>query len=194
MSDSPFGIPHKRGDCYATWYIRRKAKELAGKYGFDDAQLEDIGQELALHLLRQWSLFESAKGGMTTFIQNVVDGMVCQLLRDQRRFKRDYRTEMSLSDAGAAAEYGLLDGARGQAELSVHEHMELQTDCADILAQLPDDLREIAERLKDQCPLEIARELGIPKTTLMRRIAELREHFKAAGYGESESTNLNEEN
>ncbi|MBX3452481.1 MAG: sigma-70 family RNA polymerase sigma factor [Planctomycetaceae bacterium] len=184
MNDSPFGHAHKHGDCYATWFIRRNATALAGKYGFNEDEADDIAQDLSLHLLRQWPQYEPAKGKVTTFIQNVVNGKICELLRDQRRLKRDYRSEIPFSEAAKAAEYGLLDGVRGQSDVSDQQRVELRLDCDDILATLPDDLREIAERLKEQCPLAVARELGISPTTLRRRMAELRERFAAAGYGD----------
>ena len=119
MSISPFGIKHRGGDCYATWYAQKKAAELAGKYGFAADEDEDLAQDLALHLLRQWPQYDPSKGKPTTFIQNVIDTKVCQLIRDQCDPKRDFRRLRSLSDVSDAAEYGLLDGVRGQPEVRI---------------------------------------------------------------------------
>ena len=183
MSDSPFGHKHKHGDCYATWYIKRKATRLAGKYGFDEDEGEDIAQELGLQLIRQWPLYDEAKGKVTTFIQNVVDGRICELLRDQRRAKRNHRRKIPLSKAGESAEHGKLDGLRGQPDVSDQDFVDLRVDCKGILALIPAELRTIAELLKDNCPEVVARELGISRTTLWRRITEIRAYFVAAGYG-----------
>lgn len=76
MSDSPFGRRHKHGDCYATWYIRRKAQALAGKYGLSRDDVDDIAQDLCLLLIKQWPQFDPTVGKATTFIQNVVDTRV----------------------------------------------------------------------------------------------------------------------
>ncbi|MCA8985811.1 MAG: sigma factor [Planctomycetaceae bacterium] len=185
MSDSPFGIKHKGGDCYATWYAQKKAAELAGKYGFAADEDEDLAQDLALHLLCQWPQYDPSKGKPTTFIQNVIDTKVCQLIRDQCDPKRDFRRLRSLSDGDEAAEYGLFDGVRGQPELSDQDSFELQSDFADITARLPEELRQIADLLKTKCPHAVAQEFGIPESTVRKRIGELREYFEQAGYGDA---------
>lgn len=182
MSDSPFDIKHRYGTCYATWYSRRKAKELAGKYGFDG---EDLAQEFALHLLCQWPQYDPSKGKPTTFIQNVVDTKVCELIRDQCRQRRDFRREKSLSRAADELDHGKLDGVRGQPDVSEQELAELRSDCGEILERLPTELREIADLLKVNSPEAVARQLGIPRTTLWRRIDDLRTHFERAGYGDA---------
>ena len=185
MSNSPFGIRHRFGDCYATWYAQKKAAELAGKYGFAADEGEDLAQDFALHLLCQWPHYDPSKGKPTTFIQNVIDTEVCKLIRDQCDPKRDYRRHRSLSDVDEAAEYGLLDGVRGQPDVSDQELSDMQSDFAVITSQLPDDLQQIAELLKTKCPNAIAQELGIPESTVRYRIARLREHFEQAGYGDA---------
>ena len=188
MSDSPFGIEHKQGDCYATWYVHRQAKALAGNYGIPADDADDISQDLFLLLLSRWPQFDPSISKATTFIQNIVDTRIDELIRERFSPKRDYRCERSMSEA---AEYGQLDGVRGQPELSDQEHFELMIDCETVLESLPADLMRIAEMLKEMTPRAAAGVLGISETTLRRRLLELRERFAAAGYGES--TNLNEE-
>jgi transcriptional regulator of acetoin/glycerol metabolism len=51
---------------------------------------------------------------------------------------------------------------------------------AGVLATLPDDLRDLAERLKRQSVSEVARELRVPRTTLYRNLERLRRHFADA--------------
>ena len=184
MSDTPFGIKHKCSDCYTTWYIQKKAAELAGKYGFAPDEDEDLAQELILHLLTKWSKYDPAKGKPTTFIQNVIDTKVCELIREQSDPKRDFRRICSISDVRDAAEYGLLDGVRGQPEMSDQELVDLQIDIAEITARFPQELKQIAELLKTKCPNAIAQELGIPESTVRNRIEQIREHFERAGYRE----------
>ena len=182
MSSSPFGIEHKLGDCYATWYTRKKAAEVAGKYGFAEDEDEDLAQDLILHLLHQWPNYDPARSKPTTFIQNVVDAKVCRLIRDQRDPKRDFRRLRSLSEVGDAAEFGKLDGVRGQPERSDQESFELQSDVADITSRLPEELRQVAELLRTKCIHAAALELGIPESTFRKRIDQLREYFQQAGY------------
>ncbi|MCA9090576.1 MAG: hypothetical protein KDA90_18300 [Planctomycetaceae bacterium] len=188
-----FAILHETGVDYATWYIGRKAEQLAGHYGFAEDEDEDIRQELLLHLLQQWPAFDPNVAKATTFIQNVIDFKVCELIRDQERQKRDYRREEPLTDE---AECGLLDGTRGQPEVSDYDLIALRADCETIIASLPRDLRQLAELLKETSPSDAARRMQLPLMTVVDRIDELRERFIAGGYGEitkSDVTN-NEEN
>lgn len=183
MSNTPFGIKHKCSDCYATWYIRRKVAELIGKYGFTKDQKPDLVHELSVCLLCKWSQYEPSKSKPTTFIQRVIDSKVCGLIRVGSHPKRDYRRLLSLDEARGAEEYGLLDGVRGQLEVSDFDLIDLQSDVAAITAQLPEELKQIAELLKTMCPNAISRELGIPESTVRKRIGQLRQHFERAGYG-----------
>jgi DNA-directed RNA polymerase specialized sigma24 family protein len=182
MSNSPFDIKHRYGTCYATWYARRKAKKLDGKYGLDG---EDLAQELALHLLCQWPQYDPSKGKPTTFIQNVVDTKVCELIRDRCHPKRDYRCHRRLSTVGEAAEHGLLDGVRGQPEHSDRELVEMKLDCEIVLNGLPKDLQRTAELLQEMSPAAAARELGITEGAVWKRMTRLREYFERAGYGDA---------
>jgi RNA polymerase sigma-70 factor (ECF subfamily) len=56
--------------------------------------------------------------------------------------------------------------------------LELQLDVQEALAGLPDDLRPIAERLQHVTPAELARELGMPPTTLYTLIARICHRFQ----------------
>jgi RNA polymerase sigma-70 factor (ECF subfamily) len=46
---------------------------------------------------------------------------------------------------------------------------------------LPDELRDLCERLRDDTMAEIAREMGVPRTTLYDRLSKLRDAFREAG-------------
>jgi RNA polymerase sigma factor (sigma-70 family) len=51
-------------------------------------------------------------------------------------------------------------------------------DVAEVLKGLPSALREVAELLKSFTPTEVARRLGIPRTTIYSAIGRLREIFR----------------
>lgn len=184
MPSSPFGHPHALSDCYATWYINKKAVELAGTSGFAADEAEDISQGLTLHLLERWPSFNQAKGKATTFIVNLVDAKIVDLVRSRQCLHCDHQRTKALT---AEAEFGRLDGVRGQPDVSEFERIDLRLDCDEALAKLPDDLRELAELLKQMTLTEAARHLGVPTTTLSYRLAKLRRRFAAAGFGHDES-------
>jgi RNA polymerase sigma-70 factor (ECF subfamily) len=152
---------------------------LAGKYGFAADEADDLRQELSLHLLKQWPAYDETKGKPTTFIANVIDAKVCDMLRTQQSRIPEVELTDSLMDE---AERGTLDGIRGQPAVNDFEQVDLRLDCDAVLAGLPSELRQIAELLKEISVAAAARELGIPKTTLWRRVDVLRTHFEAAGF------------
>jgi RNA polymerase sigma-70 factor (ECF subfamily) len=49
------------------------------------------------------------------------------------------------------------------------------------IASLPDELRDLCERLRYDTMAEIAREMGVPRTTLYDRLSKLRDAFREAG-------------
>ena len=63
------------------------------------------------------------------------------------------------------------------------EHVEVQIDFEVVLNNVPAELRVIAEQLKTKTPSQLARDLGITRSTLYSRIAELRTLFQDAGFG-----------
>ena len=180
MPSSPFGHPHARTKCYATWFIRLQAWKLAGKYGFAVHENEDIRQELTLHLLKQWPNYDETKSVPTTFIAAVINAKVRDMLRVQRSQLREEPLDDFLEEE---LDEGILDGIRGQPDVSDFDRIDLRLDTEAVLAGLPPDLRQLAEILKEMSVAAAARELGIPKTTLWRRVDVLRSHFEAAGFG-----------
>ena len=58
---------------------------------------------------------------------------------------------------------------------------EIRMDLDRAIASLPDELRDLCERLRDDTMAEIAREMGVPRTTLYDRLSKLRDAFREAG-------------
>jgi len=76
---------------------------------------------------------------------------------------------------------GDLNTQRHRYPRSEEELSRLAQDLADVMAKLPDELRDLAERLKTQTRSEIARDMGIPRTSLGALIRRLRQQFEDAG-------------
>ncbi|MCX7428988.1 MAG: hypothetical protein NTW96_25600 [Planctomycetia bacterium] len=50
-----------------------------------------------------------------------------------------------------------------------------------MMVTLPDRLRDLAERLKSQTISKIARDIGVPRTTLNESVRRLRQRFENGG-------------
>lgn len=153
---------------------------------------EDIEQELHLKLLKYLASYDPQKGRRQAFATAIVKRQAANLLRAKRAMKRDHRGVRSLSMELANEEEGPVEladtisqrhsGARlGRATREEHELAALAMDIRDVIASLPHELADLAARLKTDSLSQIARDLGIPRTTLADRVRKLRRCFEQAG-------------
>lgn len=150
--------------------IRRKAGKLMRRCGFSRSDLPDLEQGMSLHLLQRMSAFDPRRGDWTAFVAAVVTAWGAKLLRTRYAAKRDYRRNRPLLAASQSCQQG-----------DDLEQLELQLDVQQALQRLPEDLRPIAERLQHLSIAELARELGVPRTTLYESIKRIRGRFQRMG-------------
>jgi RNA polymerase sigma-70 factor (ECF subfamily) len=175
---------------YAAELIRCKARQLLGKAGFTWSDVEDLEQEMILELIQRFPKFDPAKAAHSTFAARIVEHKISKLFRHRRREMRDYRREScSLDDTIEDAEGETIwractinqDEAAirlGRRTRTREEETQLRIDISLVLAKLPDDLREIAGQLLTKSVAEVARDLGIPRTTLYESVKRLRPFFE----------------
>lgn len=163
---------------FAQGIIRRKVRLLVGRAGFTQQDRPDLEQELVLRLFQSVDRFDPKQAHPNVFITTVVERSVAMMLRERRAKKRDGGIITSL------------DGCRTDDDCSTeppdprcngNEASDLVNDLADVLAHLPEKLRDLAERLKHQSLSEAARELRMPRSTLQRYVHRLRRCFEDAG-------------
>jgi RNA polymerase sigma-70 factor (ECF subfamily) len=178
-------------DAFAANLIRCKARQLVGKAGFTRSDQEDIEQELTLRLLRRASAFDPGQAHWNVFVTTVVERCAASLLRDRRAEKRDHRRTTSLhqpleiDDEGQVEVAAVIgqdghDRRLGRVSRADREHKELEIDLSAVLGRLPQDQRDLAERLKLASVSQVARDLNLPRTTLLRRMERLRRRFEKA--------------
>jgi RNA polymerase sigma-70 factor (ECF subfamily) len=172
--------------------IRERVKRLIGRHGFTASDRDDLEQDMALHLLeclrRQQQPIEAPEG----FFRKVIAEHAVTLIRRREAEKRDHRRLSSLHDKVLDEDGEYVERARVVPEDHVQtrlhtasrsrlDEVELVDDVAAVLAKLPPDLRDLCERLKHHSITEVARQLGVPRTTLHDAIRRLRQHFEDAG-------------
>lgn len=182
---------------YARDVIRHKAWQLIGKYGFTLDDYNDLQQEMMLDLLRRVGKYDPDKAALSTFVARIVDRKISTLIRHQRQEKRDYRRQVCPLDAQIEDQDGQARGLDeilsqdaydeevGRHDRPESERRDLRFDLTLVLDELPDDLRQLASRLQTRTVAEIARELGVPRSTLYEKgIARLRKIFEDKGLRE----------
>ncbi len=164
---------------FARSIVRRKARLIVRCCGFNAQDLRDIEQELLLRLLQSLSQFDPEQGHVNVFITTVVERSMAMLIRERQAKKRDTTGIRSLAapaDDGGPTDLPDHRDAGGDAE-----RLDLAGDVAEVLAALPTELRDLARRLTERTVSEAARDLNVPRTTLMRQVDRLRRCFEDAG-------------
>lgn len=165
---------------YATRYAKRKASQLAGHFGFSKSDRADIVQELLFDLMRRWPKYDPTRGEPHVFIRRVLWARVSTLIKQKRALKRQFDYEAATLDEEAEEEV-TTSFRTGLPQRIDQEYADLATDVATVLAKLTAEERELCERLQSQTLSEIARELGVPRSTLADRVEKLRSRFEDAG-------------
>jgi len=180
-------------DQFTARLVRRKARQLIGRAGFTKSDREDIEQEFWLKLVKHLSSFDPRQGHRHAFVTTVVERCAATLLRNKTAEKRDHRRVRSLNvviaddehegpvELGDTVSRRELDARLGHAPRDEHDLAQLALDIASVIASLSPEMRELAERLKTDSVSQIARDLGVPRTTLNDRVRELRRRFEDAG-------------
>ena len=172
------------------------SNELIGRYGLTPDDREDLEQEMALDLLLRLPKFDPERACLNTFIARVVERRVSTIIRHRTAAKRDCRSHVCSLDEpipgveGCSTRHDMISqgdcdlrvGRYGRSEV---ERLDLRIDVSLVLAGLPPELRALAERLCTHSVTEIARELGVPRSTLYETgIARLRKAFEDKGLDE----------
>lgn len=180
---------------FANRLIRRKARQLANHDNFTPSDRDDIAQDLWLHLFENLPKFDPDKGNIFAFIVTVVERETAAIWRKYRAEKRDTCRCSSLNlsiraDDGTRVELAstITEDAPhprlGQRRRHFEHGVDMAHDVTMVLEQLTPEMRDLCERLKTQTLSEIARDLGVPRTTLDSRLKKLRAHFEEAGLRE----------
>ncbi|NLY01552.1 MAG: RNA polymerase subunit sigma-24 [Rhodopirellula sp.] len=173
---------------YVDEIIRHKARQLSRKPGFSPSDQEDIEHELFIAILERWPSFDSKRASARTFVARVVASKAVSLVRTCQAAKRGVRQSTSLNGDATNGAFEF-DEDQVRARRGIHsrsdvEAVSLRLDVAGVVADLPDDLRRLCERLLRESVSEAARSSGQHRTTLYRAISDLRKRFTESGLHE----------
>ncbi len=179
-------------DRFTRGIIRRKIKQLIGRAGFTKQDWEDLEQDMVVRVLQALKSFDPDHAHRNKFVTAVVERYVANILRDKQARKRDHRRITSINVTISIRDEGPteltqtigqreLDARRGRHPRSSDELAQLARDVAEVIGKLPAELRELAERLKSESVSDIARDMGVPRTTLNEIVRRLRRRFENGG-------------
>jgi RNA polymerase sigma-70 factor (ECF subfamily) len=149
--------------------VRRKVRQMIGREGFTSQDYQPLEQELIARLLHGLQSFDPTRARHTAFVAAIVQRSAAHILRYHRAQKRDHRRLIELQRLGSR-----------RLQRWPSEATELVLDVEEVIAGPPQQLRWLAVQLKHKSLSQIARDSGIPRSTLGHRVRELRERFEAA--------------
>jgi len=189
--------PSRRAlDAYAEACIRHKAHQLVGQAGFTADDVEDLEQELAIHLFEQLPKFDPTRGAFSTFVDRVLTHKAADILDARFAARRDCRIQVgSLDDTVRLREGGevpimdldLEDAMHVQRGISVpspYDEAERSIDLERAMAGLTPEQRDLCRRLMTATIAEISAATGVPRPTLYDRLRQIRAAFERAGLRE----------
>lgn len=156
--------------------IRRKVRQMIRSSHYQSQDAEDLQQELSLHLVERLPRFDPQRGSINAFVNTVLERRASTLKWDRWCAKRDDHRCLSFEDD--LPERGDFQQQERQRDLAL--------DLRQALATLPEPLRELAERLKTHAISEIAREFRLSRTTIYKRLRDLRQSLENTGWKQPE--------
>jgi len=177
---------------YAEKLIGIEARKLVGRAGITRSEIEDLRQDLRLHLWRRLPMFDPRRAKYETFVDRIVRHRAATIVEFRKAARRSHlRCQCSLNE-GITAQDGetierasMVDEEAGRRRLGAanrsSQETDLALDVAAFISSLPADLRDLCLRLRSRSPTEVAIELGIPRGSLYRTLRELRRRLEEAG-------------
>lgn len=171
--------------------VKRKARQLVGQAGFTQQDVADLEQELLAMVWQALKSYDPSLGHQKALVTAVVERGVVTLLRIARTKKRSRGAQQSLEsvvDSGGELQAELSDAItledcnrrRDQRHRSSESTAELKLDLEALLESLPPNMQLLAEQLQEKSIAEIARESGVPRTSLNDRVRRLEQRFRSA--------------
>lgn len=178
-------------DRYCRCFIYRTAQTLVDEGFYQEHDLDDVVQDLTLHLLEQADQYDPTRARWTTFVRTVVEHQAISMRRHrsaQCRSKLVASLDVKVRDSdGQAVPLGTMISEEEYAEGKGHQHrdrfdeVDVSEDVQAMIENLSPEMQEVCELLKTQSVAATARQLGIPRSTLLNRLQSLRDQFEDAG-------------
>lgn len=149
------------------------ASRMVGVAGIREDDLEDVEQDLRLHLFCALQQHDPDLASAETYASRVVERKVANMIRDLSRRRARIRDEVSIE--------ALDDGTEDIPALSYTENVGLEHDVSDTLGDLGEWDREVAERLPHGTISEVADTLGVHRERICTAQKRIRSALRRKG-------------
>lgn len=180
-------------DDFALRLIRRKARQISRRHGFNRSDLPDLQQELALIVLRRLADFDPCRSHYNAFVTTIVERYTATILEHRSAGKRAVHRD------GGSLNVNVVDGEGSTVELAAticssqasrhtgqyrrcsEDAWNLAHDVAAVLDEMPPQMRRVCELVMRESKAAAARELGMSQGALYEMLQRILARFENAG-------------
>lgn len=180
-------------DSFTLGYVKKRSRQLVGRYGFNETDREEIEQALLKKLVGYLDQADPNSPQWKAFVAKTVNRHISTLIRDRTAEKRDHRRTISLHvvigvedqqplDLASVLQEHEIPSRRSQEPRSSHDYVELDVDVHACIELLEDERhRELCRRLMEKSVTQVAQDMNVPRTTLTSWIGKIRSRFEELG-------------
>lgn len=181
-------------DPLAANLVRRHARDLVRSGAIPTADLEDAEQDLMVHALAHIGKHDKDLGRAPVYYDRVIGTKAKHLAEHRYALRRKPKAPVLGLEHGLSVEPRDVDpGGISEEEIrrigpvparAETETLQLRIDVQAAIQRLPPAQRDIATRLLGGSVSDVARELGVPRTSLYPHVTAIRAAFAEAGLDE----------
>jgi RNA polymerase sigma factor (sigma-70 family) len=188
MQGAPKNQPREL-DSFTQGFVRKCARRLAGRFGIQRHDREEIEQRVYLKIAKWLPAADPDDPRWKAFLAVTVHRHILSIVRDSEAAKRDRRKTCSINvqvvtpegpvELAAMLHQSEIPSRRAEVDRLDEELAEMALDVADAVESITDPLlREICERLKFDSVSQVARDLDVPRTTINSWLHRVRSQFE----------------
>lgn len=170
--------------------VTQKAKLLIAMRIVVESDREDIEQTLYCDLLSAMKRFDPNRGHRNVYITVVLDRTVADIVRRHRANKRSGKpaslstlvySDDEIVELSQCITLDDLKRRFGSLPITAQQRAELRRDIQTAIENLPLPVQRLAKLLKTYNATESAKRMGVPRTALYVRVAQLRAAMDKVG-------------
>lgn len=155
--------------------VKEKAKQVIGQFGFIAADLEDLQQEVAMHVFQHTHRHDPTRGSREAFVGTTAKNKLLHMAEAKTAKKRDDRSNIEYGDAPDSA---LIDGSLHSSQLDLHLEMRSLAD------SLPPEQRAVYDlMLQGYVEADIQKYLRIGRQRVRNLIRRVEARIREANLG-----------
>lgn len=151
---------------FARYLAGVKARQI--KFAYRSFELDDLEQILVMEVLVRWPSYSSGRGCAQAYIETVIQGKVCKIIRSR---KRDIVRERDICCDQCNA-------LRAKNQSGGIREISLRLDVAVVTDQLPQKLAEACQLLEIETRASVAGAMGFSRNGLNAALVRSRAIFR----------------